>query len=85
YEYRFKMGSIENCSYCYPPLTALCNRLAYLKKDGVVELLSISSVGPTIVAVTKDVKTCKSAFEKENLNIFEFTPENRKYMVITKE
>ena len=85
YEYRFEMGSIENCSYCYPPLTALCNRLAYLKKDGIVDLLSISSVGPAIVAVTKKVEACKSAFEKENLKMFAFSPENRKYILLNKK
>jgi len=85
YEYRFEMGSIENCSYCYPPLTSLCNRLAYLKKDGIVDLLSISSVGPAIVAVTKEVETCRAAFEKENLKIFVFNPENKKYILLNKK
>ncbi len=85
YEYRFEMGSIENCSYCYPPLTALCNRLAFLKKEGIVDLLSISSVGPAIVAVTKNVVACRKAFEKENLNIYEFNPENRSYIVEEKD
>lgn len=85
YEYRFEMGSIENCSYCYPPLTTLCKRLSYLKKDGVVDLLSISSVGPAIVAVTKDGNVCVEAFEKENLSTFIFSPENHKYTVLSKE
>ena len=84
YEYRFEMGSIENCSYCYPPLTSLCNRLAYLKKNDIVDLLSISSVGPAIVAVTKNIETCKTAFKKENLKIFVFNPENKKYIVLNK-
>lgn len=84
YEYRFEMGSIKNCSYCYPPLTDLCNRLSFLKKNNIVDLLSISSVGPAIVAVTKNGKECKNAFEKENLNIFKFLPENRKYIILNR-
>lgn len=84
YEYRFEMGSIKNCSYCYPLLTSLCNRLAYLKKNNTVDLLSISSVGPAIVAVTKNIETCKTAFENENLKIFIFNPENRKYIILNK-
>lgn len=84
YRYRFEMGSIENCSFCYPPLTSLCNHLAYLKKNNIVDLLSISSVGPAIVAVTKNVKECRASFEKENLKIFIFNVENNKYYVLRK-
>ena len=84
YDYRFNMGSIKNCAYCYPPLTELCNRLSFLKKRNIVDLLTISSVGPAIVLVTKNVQECKKAFEKENLNTYIFKPENNKYRVLEK-
>lgn len=85
YEYRFEMGSIDNCSYCYPPLTNLCKKLSFLKKDGLVDLLSISSVGPAIVAVTGNMSPVIEAFEKENLKVYKFKPDNRKYTILKKE
>jgi len=46
------MGSIDNCSYAYPKLVQLASRLAFLKTK-VVDILSISSVGPSFFAVSK--------------------------------
>lgn len=82
YDYRFNMGSIDNCSYTYPPLNKLASRLSFLKTKGYADILSISSVGPAFLAVSKDINKCKSVFEKENLDTFITEPENRKYQVI---
>jgi len=82
YDYRFNMGSIDNCSYTYPPLNKLASKLSFLKTKGYVDILSISSVGPAFLAVSKDVNKCKSVFEKENLSTFITEPENRKYQVV---
>lgn len=67
FDYRFCMGSIENCSFLYPALTDVTRRLAPLKNSGVVEVLSISSVGPSIFAITKNPDQCVIAFEDEGL------------------
>jgi predicted sugar kinase len=85
FDYRFKMGSIENCSYTYPNLVSLCNRLAFLKTENLAEILSISSVGPAIFAVTTEIDKCRQAFEKENLQIYIAKPENNRYRVLKKE
>lgn len=82
FDYRFNMGSIDNCSYTYPPLVELASRLAFLKNDGFVDILSISSVGPAFLAVSKDIDKCKTVFEKENLEIYITEPENKKYQLI---
>lgn len=82
FDYRFKMGSIKNCSYAYPNLVQLTNRLSFLKIEEVAEILSISSVGPAIVAVSKNIQRCKKAFEKEKLTIYSTEPENEKYQVV---
>lgn len=84
YDYRFNMGSIKNCSYTYPKLVELTNRLAFLKKEGIADMLSISSVGPATFAVTKDIEACRKAFEKENLNYFIADIENNPYRVLQK-
>lgn len=82
FDYRFNMGSIDNCSYAYPPLVELASRLAFLKTKGFVDILSISSVGPAFLAVSKNIDKCKTVFEKENLEIFITYPENKKYQLI---
>lgn len=82
FDYRFKMGSIVNCSYTYPKLISLTDRLSFLKTEGIVDLLSISSVGPAVFAVTKDIDSCRKAFEKENLKVYITRPENDKYQLL---
>ena len=82
FDYRFNMGSIDNCSYTYPPLVELASRIAFLKTEGLVDILSISSVGPAFLAVSKDINRCKSVFEKENLETFVTEPDNKKYQIM---
>lgn len=82
YDYRFNMGSIDNCSYTYSPLSKIASKLAFLKKEGYADILSISSVGPAFLAVSKDINKCKSVFEKENLITFITEPENKRYQII---
>jgi len=82
FDYRFNMGSIDNCSYTYPPLVELASKLAFLKTKGFADILSISSVGPAFLAVSKDVDKCKTVFEKENLETFITEPDNKKYQTI---
>lgn len=79
YEYRFNMGSIRNCSYAYSKLVELTDKLRFLKEKNIAEILSISSVGPAVIAVTKYSKKCKLEFERVGLNVITTKPENRKY------
>lgn len=85
YDYRFNMGSIKNCSFLYPKLPELTQRLAYLKHQGVADVLAISSVGPGIFAITKKPSTCLKAFKKADLNTFVTTIENSGYRVLQRE
>jgi len=82
FDYRYKMGSIENCSYAYPKLVSLTQKLAFLKTEGIADVLAISSVGPGIFAITKKIKDCKQAFEQQNLKIYLTKLQNEKYQVL---
>lgn len=84
YMYRFKMGSIKNCSFTYKKLPRLCNELSFLKKDNIAEILSISSVGPAIFAVTKNPDICRKSFNDRGLKTFCFCINNNGYKVIKK-
>ncbi|OHA95156.1 MAG: hypothetical protein A3A96_00790 [Candidatus Zambryskibacteria bacterium RIFCSPLOWO2_01_FULL_39_39] len=85
YDYRFNMGSIANCSYCYPPLVAIAERLKYLKEKDMTEVLAISSVGPAFFAITPNVEVVVKAFEKEHLKTFATDIENGKYALVNKQ
>ncbi len=85
FDYRFNMGSIKNCSFVYPEMIDLTKKLAFLKKKGVVEVLSISSVGPAIFAITKDLNYCSKAFKKLELRVIVTKIQNSKYKVSRKK
>lgn len=84
FDYRFNMGSIKNCSFVYPNLVNLTNNLAFLKKEKIAEVLSLSSVGPGIFVITTDSKTCLDCFKSNNLKIITTKIENGKYKIIKK-
>lgn len=84
YSYRYNMGSVKNCSFLYPKLVKLMNDLAPLKKNKLADVLSVSSVGPGIFAITKKPNVCISSFKKEGLKVYKTKIENEGYRVIMK-
>lgn len=82
YDYRFNMGSIKNCSFLYPKLVDICDRVSILKKEKTAPILSISSVGPLIFAITKNVERCREVFEGEDLQVEVIPIYNGKYRVV---
>lgn len=85
YDYRFNMGSIKNCSFLYPKLPEITQKLAYLKHRGVADVLAISSVGPGIFAITQKPKACLEAFRKTSLKTFITKIENNGYRVLCRQ
>lgn len=83
FDYRYNMGSIQNCSYTYKELPNLMSNLAFLKKDNIVDVLSISSVGPAIfiIADEKKMDYCRRIFEENNLTTIETCVYNHSYHV----
>lgn len=82
FDYRFNMGSIKNCSYCYPPMVDLATKLVPLFKDNKVDVLALSSVGPAFFTITQDPETCVKYFEKHNLKTIVVELENNSYEVL---
>jgi len=81
FDYRFNMGSIKNCSFVYPKMVRLTRMIAFLKKKNIVKVLSISSVGPAVFAITKDPDYCSRVFKKLGLMVIITRIENGKYKV----
>jgi len=69
FDYRYNKNSISNCSYTYPGLIQMMENLKYLKTENFAEVLTISSVGPTVFAITRNKKICVEAFKRNNLKV----------------
>ena len=88
FDYRFNMGSNENCSFVYDGLTRIGENLRCLYENGYCEMLALSSVGPAYFAVVKNEKQEKACLEKMNdlnLNVINACICNTKYKVLNKK
>lgn len=84
YEYRFNMGSNQNCSFVYDSLVELGNNLRCLYENKDCEFLALSSVGPAFFVIVNNQKQkqkCKSIMEGLSMNIIESTICNSTYIV----
>src|SRR5690606_19896753 len=79
YDYRFNMGSIDNCSFCYPRMVEIGNSLRFLKEERKVEVLSLSSVGPAFFAIGSDLSEATSAFMEAGMHIYQADLYNSTY------
>ncbi|PXV95937.1 putative sugar kinase [Lachnotalea glycerini] len=81
YDYRYNMGSIQNCSYTYNGMVSLMDELSFLKTEKYVDVLSISSVGPAVFAITKNSAKCLEAFKEKDMKIIKTKINNGIYKV----
>lgn len=88
FDYRFNMGSIENCSFVYEKMIEQANILRKLYENGKCELLTLSSVGPAFLAIVKNDKqkqACKKLMEQIGMNVIETSICNTTYQVIQRK
>lgn len=88
FDYRFNMGSIENCSFVYDNMVNQSNQIRYLYEENKCDFLALSSVGPAYFAITTsddNKKECIKAFEKANLKIIETKVYNDCYKVVEED
>lgn len=88
YEYRFNMGSNENCSFVYDGLVELGNNLRNLYENNDCEFLALSSVGPAFFVIVNNEKQkekCKKRMEELSLDIIETSICNDTYKVKVQE
>ena len=84
FDYRFNMGSIENCSFVYEKMVDQAKELRKLYENGVCEFLALSSVGPAFFVIVKDNNksgTCKKMMEKLNMRVIETSICNTTYKI----
>lgn len=84
FEYRFNMGSNENCSFVYDGLMDISDKIRYLYENKECEFLALSSVGPAFFAIVKDEKQkekCIEYMKDIKLQVIESKICNTKYII----
>ena len=82
FDYRYNMGSIQNCSYTYEDMPRIMEELKFLKTEGLVDVLAISSVGPLVFAIGKNMDACKREFEKNDMRIYSTHINNDSFRIL---
>lgn len=84
FDYRFNMGSNENCSFVYDGLMNISDKIRILYEKKMCDFLALSSVGPAFFVLVKDKEKkneCKKYMESINLKVIESSICNSKYIV----
>lgn len=81
FDYRFDMGSIQNCSFSHPRLNEIAASIRRLFEDGHATMLGLSSAGPGFYAVTREPDVCTAAFQAENMDCWRVGVHNETYRV----
>lgn len=84
FEYRFNMGSNENCSFVYDGLMQISDNIKCLYEENRCELLALSSVGPAFFTIVKNnmqKEQCKNYMKKLGLKVMETSICNSKYIL----
>lgn len=84
FDYRFNMGSIENCSFVYENMIDQANVIRKLYENNKCDFLALSSVGPAFFILLKDrsnIKNCIEVLNDLNMNIVETKVCNSAYKI----
>lgn len=83
FNYRFNMGSNENCSFVYNGLMDISNKIRKLYENKDCNFLALSSVGPAFFLMVdkNQEEKCKCEMKKMNLKVFTSSICNTKYIV----
>lgn len=84
FDYRFNMGSIDNCSFVYFNMVNQAKQIRKLYENNKCEFLSLSSVGPAYFAIVKNdeqLEECNKVFDDLNMNVMITEVNNETYVV----
>lgn len=79
FDYRFNMGSIKNCSFVYPPIVEMANKLKPLFEEEHADILSMSSVGPGMFVITNEPEYCLQRFKEAGFKTSQVKVFNQQY------
>lgn len=81
FDYRWDMGSIKNCSFVYPKMLEIAEKMRSMKNDKDIEIVALSSVGPGFFALTSKPEKIEAQFKELGLTTHITTIHNGKYLV----
>lgn len=81
FDFRWDMGSIQNCSFVYPRMVEIAESFRDLKEDKRVDIIALSSVGPAFFGLTKTPDYLVSRFEEQGLSTYVTNIHNGRYLV----
>ncbi|MBR3138577.1 hypothetical protein IKG38_00995, partial [Candidatus Saccharibacteria bacterium] len=84
FDYRWDMGSIRNCSYAYPGIVDLAEKMRPLRNDNDIDFIFLSTAGPGFCIVTKDINKVENIFKRLDMKTFVTDIHNDKYQIIEK-
>ena len=82
FDYRWDMGSIKNCSYAYPNILGLSEKMRYLRNDDDIDFVFLSTAGPGFCIITKNTEKAEKIFKSLNMKTFVAKVYNGKYEII---
>jgi len=85
FDYRWDMGSINNCAYAYPEITKIAEKMRPLKNDKDVIFVALSTAGPGFFIATKNIIKAKRIFSKLNMKTYIANIYNGKYKILKRE
>ena len=85
FDYRWNMGSIDNCSFVYPRMKDIAKKLRPMEKDDDIEIISLSSVGPGFFAITKKPDLVTKKFNELGLKTYGTSTFNGTYQITNKQ
>lgn len=84
FDYRWRMGSIANCSFVYPPMLSIAEELAHHETEPSTSMIALSSVGPGFFAITTKADQVAKEFETIGMRANIFEPWSSTYRVVSR-
>jgi predicted sugar kinase len=81
FDYRWRMGSIDNCAFVFPGIVDIAQELAHHETKTTTDLVALSSVGPGFFAVTSTPDEVAIEFEALEMKTTIFQSWNKTYQV----
>jgi predicted sugar kinase len=81
FDYRWDMGSIKNCSFVYPKMLEIAEKMRAMKDDDEIKIVSLSSVGPGFFALTSNPVKVEEQFKMLGFKTYITSIHNDKYLV----
>lgn len=85
FDYRWDMGSINNCAYAYPEILNIAKKMRPLKEEDDILFVALSTAGPGFFIATRNVAKAEKILTSLNMKTYVTNIYNRKYKILAKK